>query len=95
MSKMRVAELARMNNDLRADYLDYLRRLKAQAAATIAELEGDDEEIRRDAAGAVLLRAETNQRIIEQFQSIIRELDEIFTARANGDLSVNAEGEAD
>ena len=95
MSKMRVAELARVNEDLRADYLDYLRRLKAQAATTIAELEGTGNDIQQDTAGTVLFKAETNQRIIEQFQNVIRELDEIFTARANGDFSVKAKGDAD
>ncbi len=95
MENVRVAELAKMNEELRTDYLRYLRRLKAQAAATIADLEGTGEETPRDSAGILLFKAETNQRIIEQFQTVIRELDDIFKARANGHLMDSVNGEAD
>lgn len=82
MNDRRIAELAKINEELRADYLVYLRRLKAQAAATIADLEGTGAETPRNAAGILLFKAETNQQIIEQFQAVICELDELFAARA-------------
>ena len=81
MYDRRVAELAKINEDLRADYLTYLRRLKAQTAATIADLEGTGAETPRNSAGILLFKAETNQRIIEQFQMVIRELDGLIAAR--------------
>lgn len=81
MHEKRITDLAKINEELRADYVIYLRRLKAQAAATIADLEGTGAETPRDSAGILLFKAETNQRIIEQFQAVICELDELFAAR--------------
>lgn len=85
MRNKRIEELAQRNESLRSEYLTYLRRLKSQAAATIAELESTGAETPCESGGIVLFKAETNLEIIARFQEIIRELDDIFTAKARGE----------
>ncbi len=85
MRNERIDELAKKNEALRSDYLTYLRRLKSQAAATIAELESTGPETPYESGGIVLFKAETNLEIIKSFQEIIRELDDIFAAKARGE----------
>ena len=85
MRNKRIDALAQKNETLRSEYLAYLRQVKAQAAATIAELESTGAETPYESGGIVLFKAETNLEIISRFQEIIRELDEVFTAKARGE----------
>ena len=80
MTKKQVGELAAINEELRTICLERLRRLKAEAAVTILELEGSTLETQRTAAGILLYKAETYQRIIEQLQAAIGELDQRISA---------------
>ncbi len=63
---------------LRDEYIDYLRRLREQAEATVAELEDELEAAAGNATRVLVINAETTKRIVAQFRAVKRDLDQLF-----------------
>lgn len=67
-----------MDPVLRDEYIEYLRRLREQAAATVAELEEELNGAAHNATKVLVINAETTKRIVAQFRVVKRELDQLF-----------------